>query len=274
MSAPLVPPRPVTFTPIGVVRSPLVEPAQAARQPYAAREIEGTIELYAGHHFEDALSDLDGFDHIWVVFHFDRVTGWRPKVLPPRSAKRRRGVFATRSPHRPNPIGLSVLELRSIEGLTLKVRGLDLLDGTPVLDIKPYLAYADAVPDARTGWVTALAAPEDPEPGFDVAWSHDAREKLDWLRDHGLEIEPDVRRVLELGPQPHAYRRIKQVGAHRRLAVKEWRFDFEADGRTLRVIDVRSGYSDRALGAAEPGDAAGGGLAVHRAFRARFGPAA
>lgn len=269
---------PLEIRPIGIVRSPLVEPREAARQPYAAGGVEGTVELFAGRHFEDALCDLDGFDHIWVLFHFDRVTGWRPKVLPPRSARQRRGVFATRSPHRPNPIGMSVLELVRIDGLTLHVRGLDILDGSPVLDIKPYLAYADCVPGASTGWVTplatapassaagALVVPADPEPGFAVGWAPGAREKLDWLcREQGLCFEPEVVQALSLGPQPHAYRRIKRVSDHLRLALKAWRFDFRVDGRVVTVIDVQSGHRDGASKAADAGE-----LAAHAAFRARF----
>ena len=115
---------------------------------------------------------------------------WRPKVLPPRSAGRRRGVFSTRSPHRPNPIGLSVVRLDEVRGLTLHVRDVDMIDGTPVLDLKPYVPYADAFPDARTGWLEPLAgrrrgrepAAVDPEPGFAVTWSPLAAEQAAWLR--------------------------------------------------------------------------------------------
>src|SRR5690606_8897037 len=100
-------------------------------QPSAAREVEGSIELYPGHHFEHGLVDLATWSHIWVLFWFHQNAGWRPKVLPPRSL-RRRGVFATRAPHRPNPIGLSCVRLMNVQDLTLHVRGVDMLDGTPV----------------------------------------------------------------------------------------------------------------------------------------------
>src|SRR3954466_9327479 len=104
---------PVTLTPIGVARTPFPDRLSAPRQPYAARGVEGTIELFPGHDFEHALLDLDGWDYLWVIFWFHLNHGWRPKVLPPRSAGKRRGVFSTRSPHRPNPIGLSVVRLLS-----------------------------------------------------------------------------------------------------------------------------------------------------------------
>jgi tRNA-Thr(GGU) m(6)t(6)A37 methyltransferase TsaA len=130
--------------PIGYVRSPFREKADAPRQATLA-DVTGTIELLP--EYVDGLSDLEGFDRIWVLFWFDRAEGWKPKVLPPRSTEKR-GVFATRSPHRPNPIGASAIRLDRIEGNVLHVRDLDILDGTPVIDLKPYIAYADAFPDA------------------------------------------------------------------------------------------------------------------------------
>ena len=148
---------PLVLKPIGFAHTPFSERASAPRQPYAAEGARGTIELLPNCDFEHALSDLDAWDHIWVIFWFHLNAGWRPKVLPPRSQKRR-GVFATRSPHRPNPIGLSVVELEAIDGLTLKIRNVDLLDGTPVLDIKPYVPTFDAIAAERTGWLEAGAA--------------------------------------------------------------------------------------------------------------------
>ena len=169
---------PVTFTPIGVVRTPFPDRVSAPRQPAAAIGVQGTIELEPGRDFEHALEDLEGWDRLWVIFCFHLNEGWRPKVLPPRSAEKRRGVFSTRSPHRPNSIGLSVVRLRRVRGLVLDVEDLDIVDGSPVLDLKPYVPYADAFPEARTGWLEALApsggdaqAARDPEPGFEVVWS-------------------------------------------------------------------------------------------------------
>ena len=104
------------LTPIGVVRSPFTEKMQAPRQPSAAQGTLGRVELRAGQDFEHALEDLQTFRYIWLLFWFDQAEGWRPKVLPPRSSKRR-GLFATRAPHRPNPIGMSLVELTGIEGL-------------------------------------------------------------------------------------------------------------------------------------------------------------
>jgi len=104
---------------------------------------------------EVVIRDLQGFDRLWLIFAFHRSEGWKTTVKPPRGGPKR-GVLATRSPHRPNAIGLSAVELVGIEGRTLHLRGVDLLDGTPVLDIKPYVPYADAFPEARAGWIDEL----------------------------------------------------------------------------------------------------------------------
>lgn len=129
----------LTVEPIGYVRCALAAKAEAARQPRASGGAPARIELMPGRNFEHALSDLGCWQYIWVLFWFDRNDGWRPKVLPPRSRSGRKGVFATRSPHRPNPLGLSAVRLERVEGLTLHVSDVDMLDGTPVLDIKPVL---------------------------------------------------------------------------------------------------------------------------------------
>ena len=107
-----------------------------------------------------ALRDLDGFDRVWLITHLHLNPSWGPLVRPPRGGVRR-GVLATRSPHHPNPIGLSAVHLDRIEGAVLHIRGLDLIDGTPVLDIKPYVPYCDAFPQSAAGWVDELDAAEE-----------------------------------------------------------------------------------------------------------------
>ena len=171
------PARQLTLEPIGYVRSALATKVEAARQPRASGGAPGRIELQPGRNFEHALCDLAEWQYIWVLFWFDRNDGWRPKVLPPRSRSGRKGVFATRSPHRPNPLGLSAVRLERVDGLTLHVRDVDMLDGTPVLDIKPYVAYTDAIAEAGGGWLTNADAPRDPIPEFEVLWDATAAEQ-------------------------------------------------------------------------------------------------
>jgi tRNA-Thr(GGU) m(6)t(6)A37 methyltransferase TsaA len=155
---------------IGHVRSPYKERFGTPRQPTVTeqtledRAVDATIELLPGLNLEQALQDLAGFDYIWVLAWLHLNENWKPTVIPPRGPKVRRGLFSTRSPHRPNPIGLSALRLLKVEGRVLHVRGIDLLDGTPVIDIKPYVPYADAFPGARAGWLDEIGQqPEAPD---------------------------------------------------------------------------------------------------------------
>ena len=144
-----------TFVPIGVVRGGGDFPQQAPRQSVYARN-EGFVELFPHRNFEQALEDLSGFARIWLIFVFDRNHTWKPKVFPPFGADRKVGVFASRAPYRPNPIGISAVELVKIEGLKVHIRNFDLLDGTPVLDIKPYISEADSFPGSPAGWRDAV----------------------------------------------------------------------------------------------------------------------
>jgi len=145
---------------IGVVHSNYRERFATPRQPVLGKPQTAQIRLNAGMNFDQALQDLDGFSHIWVIYWMHLNRGWNPTVIPPRGPKIRRGTLATRAPHRPNSIGLSAVCLKSIEGRTLHIEGHDMLDGTPVLDIKPYLPYADAIADATSGWLAEIELPD------------------------------------------------------------------------------------------------------------------
>jgi tRNA-Thr(GGU) m(6)t(6)A37 methyltransferase TsaA len=235
--------------PIGFVRSPLATKVQAARQPRAAAGTPARIELLPGRNFEHALEDLARWELIWVIFWFHENPGWRPKVLPPRSTTGRKGVFATRSPHRPNPIGMSVVRLERVDGLILHIGDADMLDGTPVLDLKPYVAYTDAHPGAGNGWLEdnersrADAQPSDPVPAHSVQFEALADEQAAWIEAHtGLAIGERIRSTLALGPSPHPYRRIRRMDEWMQLSVKEWRVRFSVVERDVRVIEITSGY--------------------------------
>lgn len=261
---------PISVSPIGVLRSPFVERADAPRQPLVAEDVVGTVELFAGRGYEDALQDLEAFDYIWLLVWLDRNADFRPKVQPPRSQVKR-GVFATRAPYRPNPIGLSAVRLLGVEGLRVKVQGLDLLDGTPVLDIKPYLPYSDAIPQANHGWLDVEARvgerPGDPIAAYAVSFAERAEAQLSYLeREHGIALRGRIVESLSLGPKPHAYRRIRRVAEGYVLALKDFRVAFTCEGRNIEVRHLFSGYRPKELFAPE-----GKAPAVHRAFVARWG---
>ena len=234
----------LSLEPIGYLRNALATKVEAARQPKAAAGAPARIELLQGQNFEHALEDLASWELIWVIFWFHLNSGWRPKVLPPRSTTGRKGVFSTRSPHRPNPIGISVVRLDRVEGLNLYIRDTDMLDGTPVLDIKPYIAYTDAHPDAGTGWLQD-APPADPLHSYEVEFDALAADQAAWIEVHtGLPVRERIDSTLALGPEPHPYRRIRRLGDGMQLAVKEWRVSFTVSERRVRVLEIGSGFRD------------------------------
>jgi tRNA (adenine37-N6)-methyltransferase len=263
----------LTLHPIGVVRSSFRERAQAPRQP-ELNSGEATIELASGHNFEQALEDLSGFDYIWVVSWFHLNKSWKPKILPPRGPRKKRGVFATRSPHRPNPIGLSAARLLSIDGRVLRIAETDLLDGTPVLDIKPYLPYADAFPQAKAGWLDAAVASEkkagDTPVLFNVKWSELAYRQAAWLQaEHGILLAERANKVLSRDVLPHPYRRISLNQERKsQLAIKSWRVIFSMKWEDVLIEEIASGYTPPALEKAAPGTLHDD--AAHRAFQQQW----
>ncbi len=140
---------PVAFRPIGVIRSDHVDPGATPIQPLYAEGCRGRAEVMP--EFAEGLRDLEGFSHVILLYHLHRAGPPRLRV-PPFLQDAERGVFATRAPCRPNPIGLSIVRLVGIEGSVLHLDGVDILDGTPLLDIKPYVGRFDRIPVTRDGW--------------------------------------------------------------------------------------------------------------------------
>ncbi len=196
---------------IGIIHSPFKEKFGIPRQPGLVPEAEATLELLPPYDRPEAVAGLEGYSHLWIqfLFHHARREQWQPTVRPPRlGGNRRVGVFASRSPFRPNPLGLSVVALRGIgcdKGVVLHLAGVDLLDGTPVVDIKPYVPYVDNIPDARGGF-----APAAPEQRLEVVFSPAAERQLD-RRDDGSRIRALIRGLLAIDPRP-AYRRGEEEG--------------------------------------------------------------
>ena len=140
----------IRFTAIGIVHSPFREAAGTPIQPRAARGVEGSVEVFP--EYEEGLRDLDGFSHIVLLCHMHLARPFS-LIVRPYMETTTRGLFATRSPSRPNPIGLSIVRLVHVEGATLHVKDVDFIDGTPVLDIKPYVPRFDDGEDAKVGWL-------------------------------------------------------------------------------------------------------------------------
>lgn len=238
--------RGILLRPIGYFKGGQKEKYMAPRQAEGAGEGQpGVIMLSGGSNFEQALEGLEGFGRIWVIYQFDRNTSWKAKVSTPRGGPKR-GVFATRSPHRPNPIGLSCVRLLGIEGKNLFIGSSDLLDGTPILDIKPYLNYSDAFPDTLQGWL------EDVEPintPFEVVWTPLAKEQLAFIGDAcGIDLESAVSSRLRSRPFPFRNHRIIKLSEDQyELAVKTWRFKYTIKGNSATILSIASGYDRETL---------------------------
>ena len=144
----------ISYTPIGVLHSEHIAAEQTPIQPAYAKGCKGRAEIFPD--FVQGLQDLDGFSHVYLIYHFDR-TGSIKLMVKPFMDDVERGIFATRSPRRPNPIGLSIVELVRQEGAILHLDGVDILDGTPLLDIKPYTAKFDHIRATCNGWQDVIS---------------------------------------------------------------------------------------------------------------------
>jgi len=140
----------IEMQPIGIIHTPFSEPKGVPIQPAAGAGVRATVEVFEP--YRPGLADLDGFSHIILLYHFHRSEGFDLRVVPFMD-DRPRGLFATRAPRRPNAIGLSVVELEKVEGGTLHVKNIDIVDGSPLLDIKPYVPEFDGQVEIRTGWL-------------------------------------------------------------------------------------------------------------------------
>ena len=145
----------ITYRPIGVIRTPFKEPKGTPIQPTGATGIKGTVQVEP--EYREGLKDIDGFSHLILLYHFHLTEGYSLRVQPYLD-KERHGMFATRIPGRPNPIGLSVVRLVGVEGCTLHIEDVDIIDGTPLLDIKPYVPAFDMRETDQIGWLAGRSS--------------------------------------------------------------------------------------------------------------------
>lgn len=243
----------LTLHPIGFLRTRQQVKFQAGHQPSGADEASNVLELLPDCDYEAALQDLAGMDRVWLLWWFHRNDSWRPLVLPPRGPARRRGVFATRSPHRPNPLGLTVVRLLGIEGRCLRLGPCDLVDGTPVLDLKPYVAAYDAFADARAGWIDTLEAELREPPPFAVTVSDLAAAQARWLRETwAVDFQVRLRALLGRDPSPHRTRRIRRRGPDRsEITCGAWRAVFATAGTEVSVLALEPAYPMKFLARAD-----------------------
>jgi len=229
----------VSLSPIAVIRSPFREKFATPRQSGLTPSVNARIEFLPEYRSAEAVRGLDGFSHIWLlfVFHQHLDQGWNPTVRPPRlGGNRRVGVFASRSPFRPNPIGLSAVKLLKIASeagaLTLEIQGADLIDGTPIIDIKPYIPYADCIPDALGGFAAA-----EPQTALNIHFTDCAQGKLIDFSQHDPELETLIRETLSLDPRP-AYRNQEKDQHSYGCRLDRYNIRWQVEGNQLIIIDI------------------------------------
>ena len=225
--------------PIATIHSPFREKFATPRQPGLVSSVTATIEFHPDFATPEAVRDLEGFSHLWLIFlfHHNWQKGWKPTVRPPRlGGNQRVGVYASRSPFRPNPVGLSAVKLLSIENeqgnISLEVQGADLIDGTPILDIKPYLAYGDSIPTASSGF-----AQEAPGTALEVTFSDQAWQQLNSYRSESPELKTMLTETLALDPRP-AYRQKRNDNQEYGVLFDRYNVHWKVAGAELIILNI------------------------------------
>jgi len=227
----------ITLNPIGFLQSELKKRYETPRQGILAKDSKAVIHLLSKQNFEQAVKDLEGFDRIWIIYQFHLNKNWKPLVTPPRHTRKKVGVFASRAPYRPNQIGLSCVKLDKVEGLKIFISESDILDGSPVLDIKPYLPYSDSFPDVKTGWVKSGL-----ENIYRVIFEEKVKKVADkLLTEENVNLLSYANVQLEFSPTDTTRKRIsKSIKTNKKenqfvLAYQQWRINYSVDENTRQV---------------------------------------
>ena len=227
----------IIINPIGYLSSDLKQRYETPRQGVLAKDSRAVIHLNPRQNYEQAVKDLSGFERIWVIYQFHLNKNWKPLVTPPRHTRKKVGVFATRAPYRPNQIGLSCVKLDKVEVLKIFISESDILDGSPILDIKPYLPYSDSFPDVKTGWVKS-----DLTEKYDVFFSAKAKNKAEELKcNKDINLFDYARIQLEFYPADVSRKRISKTLTQKSnkenfiLSYKDWQIHYLVDNEKKKV---------------------------------------
>ena len=226
------------------------------------RELEA--EIVFNEDMSQAIQDLTGIDRLWLIFHFHLSEGWKRKVFPPRGDKKI-SVLATRSPHRPNPLGLSCVKLLKVEHNSLKISGHDLVDQTPIFDIKPYIPYADSFEESAIGWLDKVESHQH----FDIIWEPIAQQQISWLEQNSQwQIKRLASQILSMGVRPGRDRINQLDEKNYELACKSWRLRFQQKDQAIHIDKIYSGYDAESL--ASDVDSRWQDMGEHREFEKTF----
>lgn len=239
----------LVIRPIGYVRCGKSVKFAALHQPNESAEEQNVLEILPQEELRRGLQDLAGFSRIWLIWWFHRNETWRSLVLPPRGVAQRRGVFATRSPHRPNAIGMTPVKLLGIDGFRLHLGPCDLVDGTPVFDIKPYIPEYDAFPEESAGWLDEVDAWMKQEPSYQVVYSDLATLQLHWLREEWqIDFTARAEEILTRDPSPHRTRRVRSKGhGVYEIGCGAWRARFFVSEKIVMIENIVPGFPMKLL---------------------------
>jgi len=200
----------------------------------------GYIELIKGENYEQGLKDLESFNYIWVIFVFHHNSSWKPVTNPPYSdGKGKKGVFATRSPYRPNPIGISCVKIEKITGNRIYIIDSDILNNTPVLDIKPYISDYDSFPDASRGWLDNVKMDN-----YSLEYTAEADEKISFLKKYDTDLTGAIKSQLVYNPYDQTRKKFETCNEGLIFRFKSWEILFIISKNIITVLDVSSGYFD------------------------------
>ena len=237
----------ILLIPIGFVKSALKHRYETPRQGVLAKKSIAVIHLNPKNNFEQAIKELDGFDRVWIIYQFHLNKNWKPLVTPPRHTRKKVGVFATRAPYRPNQIGLSCVKLDKVEGLKIFISESDLLDSSPILDIKPYLPYSDSFPDVKTGWAKSNITEM-----FNIVFNAKSKKSAEELKsEKNINLFDYTRIQLEFNPTDLSRKRISIVKSQKSgkenfvLNYQDWQIHYSVDEINKKISVIEIIYSER-----------------------------
>lgn len=229
----------LTLHPIAVIHTPYKEKFSVPRQPDLVQDGIGIVELLPPYNSPEAVRGLEQFSHLWLIFQFDKIPHgkWQSTVRPPRlGGNQRVGVFASRATHRPNPLGLSKVELRQVECIHgrvfLHLGSVDLVDGTPIFDIKPYIAYADSEPEAKSSF-----AQEKPPAKLNVEFTEIAQSAVEKYHKNRPHLARFITEVIAQDPRP-AYQQGKETDRIYGISLYEFNIKWRVKAGTTDCVEI------------------------------------
>ncbi len=232
----------IEINPISFIKSNLKKRYETVIQGILAKDSKAIIVLDPKNNYEQAIKDLDGFERIWIIYQFHLNKNWKSLVTPPRHTRKKIGVFATRAPYRPNAIGLSCVKLDKVEGLKIFISESDILDCSPILDIKPYLPYSDSFPNVKTGWVKSDLAEM-----YNVSFNAKSKKVSEKLKlENDINLFDYARIQLEFNPTDLSRKRITKINTLKNgeenfvLSYQDWQIQDSVDEakKKIKILDI------------------------------------